>query len=684
MSHPPPKLIPLRIRLPYGSEDEFAEKYGPNVARGGIFIATKGLKPEGTALAFELILANGERLMRGEGTVVKSVSDETRSGMTVRFQKLDAHSKALVDRVLAQRTGVGTPQPPTILKDKERPPPHTEEQKARRRTLLEVPAAAPTKTAASADPILGIDMGTTNSRVAVFHEGKAQLIPLDSNRANSLPSIIALDEKGRYLFGARAKAQVLTDPKNTVCGAKRLVGRRARSRKILELQGRFPYSVVADSEGDAGIELRGKVHTLPELFAMLLRHLKQGASEFLSRPVARAVLCVPAYFNDHQRSAMLNAGKLAGLDILRILNEPSAVALAFGYGRGLARKRVLVYDLGGGTFDASVVQITGDDLEVVSTGGDNFLGGLDFDTRVASEISKHFEEREQSRLDDSLVAVQRLRDAAEVAKIALSDQQKTAIHIPFAAARSDGSPVDLRDELTREGLESLTADLVDRTLEVTQAVLEAGGLTPQSLDEIILVGGQSRTPLVRRRVESALGKPIRSDVDPHAAVALGAAILGHAMELKSQGKAGVTLSEVLSAPIGIALKGGGMRRVLERNTRLPAEKTIALPSHAGIPLSVAVFQGVSERAEENEYLGSLATQLEKSGDITLRFAVSPDGTLQLSAIAPDGQRVDTRMATLDAGDELRTLLLQEAPLPGEPDPQPAGLLQGIKRLFGKR
>ncbi len=733
MPGPEPQLIPLRIRLPYGTEEEFIEKYGPNVGRGGIFIATKALKPEGTGLSFELILSDGTRLMRGEGVVLKAQPEAggARAGMTVRFSRLDARSKALVDRVLAHRAGVTQPLAPeaaSVLEGTPRPPRRAEEgpleaalrragetstplpapgragddvsRRAgpltprpvvaeevplpkRRPSVLDLPVAPPNPS--EPPPILGIDLGTTNCRVAVFLGGRAQLIPLDSSGSGTaLPSVIALDEKERFLFGARAKAQLLSDPKNTLFGAKRLIGRRARSRRIRELQKRFPYPIVPDPEGDAGVELRGKVYMLPELFAMLLTQVRNAAQELLGRPVTGAVLCVPAYFNDHQRSAMLQAGRLAGLEVVRILNEPSAVALAFGYGRGLARKRVLVYDLGGGTFDASVVQITGDDLEVVSTGGDNFLGGLDFDSRVAGKLTKHFEEREKSRVGDSLVAAQRIRDAAEVAKIALSEEEHTAIHVPFAATRDDGSGVDLRDELTRSGLEELTADLVERTVEVTHAVLEAGGLSAQSLDEVILVGGQSRAPIVRRRVQEALGKPVRSDVDPHAAVALGAAILGHAIEQAKQGKPGVSLSEVLSAPIGIGVKGGGMRRVLERNTRLPAVKTISLPVRAGVALAIAVFQGTGELAEENEYLGALSTQLEKAGEVTLRFAVSPDGTLQLSAAGPDGRQAEAMMATLDAGDEVRGALLAQAPLPGEPDAKGNGLIEGLKKLFGRR
>ncbi len=376
------------------------------------------------------------------------------------------------------------------------------------------------------------------------------------------------------------------------------------------------------------------------------------------------MLCVPAYFNDHQRAAMREAGKLAGLEVLRIFNEPSAVSLAFGFGKGLARKRLLVYDLGGGTFDASVVEVQGDDLEVVSTGGDNFLGGMDFDARVAEQFWRELSRDEASELEHTPLTGQRVRDAAEQAKIALSDVEAVPVNVPFATARSDGTPVDLRTELHRDQLEALTSDLVERTADVTRAVLEAAGLSPQSLDEVILVGGQSRAPLVRRKLEAALGLTVRSEVDAQNAVAIGAAILGHALVQAEKGKRGVTLSEVLSAPIGFALKNGAFRRVLEKNNRLPAEKTVTLPIAEGGTLGIAVFQGGSAVADENEYLGSLTASSERAGELEVRFQVSPDGTLEVTAAAPGGKKAGIALSTADASDEVREALLAAAPLPG--------------------
>ncbi|MFZ5469783.1 MAG: TIGR02266 family protein [Myxococcota bacterium] len=679
MSTAPSKLVPLRIRLPYRTEEEFTEKYGSNVARGGVFIATKAIKPEGTGIAFEFVLEDGTRLMRGEGVVQKTQVDQGggRAGMTVRFTRLDARTKAFIDRMVDARTGTpAEPPEPTREPTPERAEP------SRRRLLSELPKPA-SLAGATQEVVLGIDLGTTNSRVAVFQDGAAHLVPLDDGRVTAIPSVVTIDEKGHVLVGTRAKALMLTAPQHTIYGAKRLLGRRARSRVMHELAKRFPYSIVSDEAGDAAVQLRGEVVPIAEVGAMLLRVLKSSAQEALGHEVSRAVLCVPAYFNDHQRAAMIDAGRRAGLEVLRVLNEPSAVALAFGYGRGLARKRILVYDLGGGTFDASVLELTGDDLEVVTTGGENFLGGLDFDLRLAERLSLSLPEEERAQVSGSLLALQRIRDAAEQAKITLSDVEKTSVHVPFAATRGDGSPVDLSVEVARNTLEEVTQDLVERTVEVTQAVLEAGGVTPHMLDEVLLVGGQSRAPLVRRRLEAFLNKPARTDVDPHSAVALGAAILGHALLLKEKGKAGVSLSEVLSAPIGFAVRGGAMRRVLERNTRLPAEKTVSLPVQNGQTMGVAVFQGGSPLAEENEYLGALRVTAQKSGDLSLRFTVSPDGRLDIAAAVPGGSSSRLSLATTDAGEATVSGLLAQAPLPGEEPVADKGLLRNIKRLFGR-
>jgi len=751
-----PRLVPLRVRLPYATEAEFLDKYGSNVARGGIFIATRALKPEGTQLSFEFVLADGRRLLRGDGVVVKTQVDEggSRSGMTVRFARLDAASKALVDRVIAHRSGAvepedvrpveppaakappspspkphfspgaaaaaavsaapkATPEPPAAApkaaqpepapapeppapaeasapaappkKAQPEPAPAPEVPKPRRRpSLIDIPVAQPSPSAELPKAVIGIDLGTTNARVAVFRGGRAELIPLAPDGRNAIPSCVAIGPDGGFLVGDAARTRMITDPRCGVFAAKRFLGQRARSPRLRAEAAKLPYALVADAAGDAGALLGDRVYTLPQVSAALLSVMKDAAEKFLGHAVGRAVLCVPAYFTDHPRTAMREAGRLAGLEVLRIFNEPSSVALAFGYGKALPRKRILVYDLGGGTFDASVVEVTGDDLEVVATGGDNFLGGMDFDARISDALAKRFERAESRPLDPSPAAALRLREASELAKIALSDRELTQVHVAQASARPDGTPLDLRVELTRSELEEITQDLVDRTLQVTHDVLGSAGLTAQSLDEVLLVGGQTRAPLVRRRVGEALGKALRTDVDAHAAVALGAAILGHALLESDRGKRGVTLSEVLSAPIGVATRGGGFRPVLQRNTRLPAEKTVLIPAKPGQLVSVAIYQGTSERAEHNEYLGCLEAAADRAGELAVRFSVAADATLELEAIGAGGRPVQLTLSTADASDEVKAALLEQAPLPGEPEDGGRGLLRGFKKLFGSR
>jgi molecular chaperone DnaK len=684
-----PKRIPLRVRLPFATEAEFIERYGANVTRGGIFIATRSGKPAGTLLSFELVLQDGARLMRGEG-VVEQASDEAegaRAGMLVRFTRIDARTKALIDAIAAVREGHAAAEPPATQASPapaaSRPSPAPSASPAP--LPMAQPSAVPS--ALADDVVLGIDLGTTTCRAAVVLEGEPVLIPIPSERGSfALPSAVAWEpSKERLLVGSAAKKHRVEHPEQSVLGFKRLMGRRAQSKKVRELAKTSPYVLKAAPSGDVGVELSGRTFALPEFAALLLQELKNAAQDFLQRPLTRAVLCVPAWYSDHQRAAVLEAGELAGLEVLTLLNEPSAIALAFGFGRGLARKRVLVYDLGGGTFDASVVEITGDDIEAVSTGGDNFLGGMDFDERLGEALISTLPEGPRDRLLASKMAVERVRDAAELAKIKLSEAEVTPVHVPFATTDESDAPVDLRAEVERSFLESATADLVERTAQVTQVVMEAARLTPQALDEVLLVGGQSRSPAIRRRIEALLGRPGRTDVDPAGAVALGAALLGHSLVQRERGKRGLALSEVLASPIGVAVRGGGFRRILERNTRLPANKAISVRAEANQPLRFAVFQGAAARAEDNEYLGALTVVSDRPGDVTVRFAVSADGRLTASAATPTGKEASATFSTADASDEVCQQLFAESPLPGEDEERPAstGLFGGLKRLFGR-
>lgn len=519
--------------------------------------------------------------------------------------------------------------------------------------------------------VLGIDLGTTQSRVALFHEGSPQLIPLGGSEARSLPSLLAVDASGQLLTGTAALSEAERAPRHAATGLKRLFGLRARSPRIRALLG-LPFSVTADPRGDACVELHGRLVPLSEFATLLLRELKSAAASFLGREATRAVLCVPAHFDARQRAALREAAERAGLQVLRILNAPAAATLAYGHGRGLARKRVLVVDLGGGGLEVSVVQVTGDDLEIVTTGCEPMLGGMDFDARIAEALNAELRERGTSTPEPA-PDWSALRTAAEAAKVALSEQDQATVSLRGGAQAS----------LSRERVEALTADLAQRVTEATREVLESSALTPQGLDAVLLVGGQSQSPLVRRRLEESLGVPVRSDVDPLGAVAVGAALLGRSLLEIESGKPGATVSDVLSVPLGVAERGGTIRRVFERNTRLPADKTLVIPVTPGL-LSLALFQGLSPLAAESEYLGALHFQLERAGEAELHFSLSQDGTLSLAATLPGAKKQPVTLAAEDLEDAARDALLARSPFATETEPRPSGLFKGLRKLFGKR
>jgi molecular chaperone DnaK (HSP70) len=536
--------------------------------------------------------------------------------------------------------------------------------------LLDMPTSPPVAPSAP-EVVLGIDLGTSHARVAVFHEGAVRLIPTSGSDTRGIPSVLAVDASGQLLAGTAALAEAERTPRHAAMGLKRLLGLRARSPRLRSFVG-LPFSVAADPRGDAGIELRGRIIPVSEFATQLLRELKSAASTFLGREATRAVLCVPAYFDARQRATLREASERAGLQVQRVLNAPAAATLAYGHERGLARKRVLVVDLGGGGLEVSVIQVTGDDLEVVTTGSDPTLGGLDFDARIAEAVMGELRSP-GAPSPEPVLDWGSLRAAAETAKVLLSEQQE--------------APLQLREHpgltLSRERVETLTADLAQRVTEATREVLESSSLTPQGLDAVVLVGGQSRAPLVRRRLEESLGIPVRSDVDPLGAAALGAALLGHSLLEIETGKPGATVSDVLSMPLGVAERGGTLRRVFERNTRLPADKTLVLPVTPG-PLSLAIFQGASGLAAESEYLGALHFQVERAGEAEIHFSLSQDGILSLGASLPGAKRQPVTLATEELDDTAREALIARSPFATETKESPTGLLSGLRKLFGKK
>ena len=499
--------------------------------------------------------------------------------------------------------------------------------------LVEDALPAPRAPSGKKGRIIGIDLGTTNSAAAVVKEGKPFIIP-SREGYNTIPSVVALNEKGNVIVGHPAKGQLLINPKSTVYGFKRLVGRQFRSPVVSDLVGRFSYEIAQGLRGEASVKLGDKIYSLQKISSLVLSEVKELAERWLNEPVSRAVITVPAYYNDNQRQAVRAAGALAGLDVERILNEPTAAAVAFAHGRQL-EERVMVYDLGGGTFDTSVLQLHGSVYEVISTGGDTFLGGVDFDKELVNELLVRFKKKHDVDFSGDRVAYQRINDAAERAKIALSERLSTQVKVPFVCMVGDKA-YDVDEQITRGDLERLTAGLIDRTLRVCDDVLTNCGLKPADIGEVLLVGGQSRMPLVGTRIKEFFGKDPSRTVHPDEAVALGAALLAESIESGEIG--GMVLMDVLPMSIGIGLPGGRFKKIVDRNTALPHKKTHSVwtSQDQQKTLEIPIFQGESGKAQDNEYLGTLVVADLPPGNkgnvvFDVIFSISAESILTVTA-----------------------------------------------------
>ncbi len=528
--------------------------------------------------------------------------------------------------------------------------------------------------------IVGIDLGTTNTLVASVKNRVARIVPTDKGTL-ILPSVVSLTPRGDLVVGGVAKDQMVTNPKNTIYGAKRLIGRKYDSKTVQQLKGYYTYDIVEGPDGAAAVDLGGRVYSLPEISAMVLGQVKTIAEQFLGGPITEAVITVPAYYNDNQRQAVKEAGVLAGLSVKRIVNEPTAAALAYGFNRALDQK-VLVYDLGGGTFDVSVLQLAGNVFEVLATGGDTFLGGIDFDNRIIDYVLEAFRKETKLDLSQSPVAMQRVKNAAEAAKIDLSLMQNVVIELPFVEERK-GKPVDLRVPLSREQLNELTKDLVDRTFEICDEVLTEKGIMRSSIDEIILVGGQSRMPLVQQRIQQHFGKPPRKGVHPDECVALGAALLGESMDSIDS----VTLIDALSMPIGYGLATGRFRKIIDKNHRIPTVKSFRVPPPAkpGAPLiEIDIFQGDSEFIVDNEYLGTVKLPVAATGK-RIDFSLDEECLLHVM-VEEAGTPREVKLATRDTPEVLKKAIAEELAKRTHVDEREAvergGIFSSIKRMFG--
>lgn len=451
--------------------------------------------------------------------------------------------------------------------------------------------------------IIGIDLGTTNSCVAVMDGDKPRVIE-NSEGARTTPSIIAFTD-GETLVGQSAKRQAVTNPQNTLFAIKRLIGRKFKDDVVQKDKGMVPYKIIEADNGDAWVEANGKKMAPPQISAEVLKKMKKTAEDFLGEEVKEAVITVPAYFNDSQRQATKDAGRIAGLDVKRIINEPTAAALAYGMDKERGDRTIAVYDLGGGTFDISIIEIAEVDgehtFEVLSTNGDTFLGGEDFDMRVIEYLAAEFKKDSGIDLKGDALAMQRLKEAGEKAKIELSSSTQTEINLPYITADATG-PKHLNLKLTRAKLEALVEDLIERSMEPVKQALKDAGLSTSEINDVILVGGQTRMPKVQEAVAGFFGKDPRKDVNPDEAVAVGAAIQGAVL---SGDVKDVLLLDVTPLSLGIETMGGVMTPLIEKNTTIPtkASQTFSTAEDNQTAVTVHVLQGERKMATENKSLG---------------------------------------------------------------------------------
>jgi molecular chaperone DnaK len=488
------------------------------------------------------------------------------------------------------------------------------------------------------EPIIGIDLGTTNSCAAyVDDSGNVKLVPYKGGDY-TIPSIFAIDDKGNELIGYEAKRQWQLNPRNTVYGSKRLVGRGYKSDIVDTMKKVVAYQMRAGKKNDVVLDVGKKEFSLQEVSAKILNKIRDVASNHMKVPIKRAVVTVPAYFNDRQRQSVKDAGKLIDLEVVRIINEPTAAALAYGVGKGL-KEKVVIYDLGGGTFDVSIIEIRDRVFEVKATGGDIFLGGIDFDNAIIHHVLKDFAAKTGIDLATDPVAMQRIKDLAERTKIDLSAREEVPFNIPFITMTAQGQPLNIEMKFTRRMLENLTSHLIDKSLQIVARVLVDAGLSTKEVDEVMLVGGQTRMPIVQDRLTKFFGKPPSKGVHPDEAVAIGAALYAHSLQDDTNLR--IQLLDVIPMAIGLEKAGGAFHTVFPRNAPIPNAKQLLATTSIDnqTELAMRIYQGDHEMVSQNELLGEFTfsgIRTDKAGrvQVEITFDVSVEGILTMRARDP--------------------------------------------------